>query len=349
MGYVKNYQEQVRLSGSKTITVPYPASKEGGVKNVTVEYEEEVPIDITIEMDTDSFDQSLHNYSEEFGLLSKSVSNAQSAGTASKQQLSRQVEKNILNGFFSVIRHEVSTQMMGLMEKIENSFKLLQELVISCSNKKEEIETKLNNIRKIYSGRLNDLNKELKNRTSHSLSQAVSWKKENDEEKRRWFSNEGPGTFTVTAAEIAALQAAESVCKLKDKAEETIQKANRFLQFQRELELVDYIRKTGKEEAAVYFIPVCFMQTDNQNNRIEKEIFYSSSIPLSKEEVNIKLIDPFSKCMSWEKLPIEKQGSIGAFFNAELDKLQQNSGGREIRIKELMKKMINLHSITTNV
>jgi len=178
MSYTRRYSETV----SKTVSVSYPSSQEGGSTSVTVD----IPVDVNIHVDTSPFDRSVENCGENVNILTAAVVATESAEIASREFNSRKVANTILGGFFSYIRSEISQQVAELSQNIDADFMHLKELAKSCLAKKKQMEGDYNRISSRYVKIFGDLNNELTNRIYELDKPAFVFKKETDHQKIRY-------------------------------------------------------------------------------------------------------------------------------------------------------------------
>ena len=102
MSYSRKYSETITVRGSKTVTVSYPKSESGGSKSVTVDYIENVPVDVNIHVDTDPFDSSVSNCNTNVNLLTGAVVATEAAQLISIDKNSKKVASTIVSGFFVI-------------------------------------------------------------------------------------------------------------------------------------------------------------------------------------------------------------------------------------------------------
>jgi hypothetical protein len=108
MSYSRNYHETITVSGSKSRSVSYPKSDSGGTMTVTVNYTENVPVDIRINVDTNPFDQSVGSANRHINMLTSSVIATEAAHIAAKVQTSEAISNTIVDGFFGLIKSEIN-------------------------------------------------------------------------------------------------------------------------------------------------------------------------------------------------------------------------------------------------
>ncbi len=161
MSYTRSYSERIIVQGHKSETVSYPASQNGGTTTVTVYYEEVVPVDVNIHVDTIPYDNSITRCNQNVHILTGAVTAFQTAEIASKVVNSQKVAGTVINGFFGYIRSEISQQISELTQSVDAHLMHMRELAQSCLAKKKQLEGDYHRISGRYSKIFEDINREL--------------------------------------------------------------------------------------------------------------------------------------------------------------------------------------------
>ena len=132
MSYSRSYHASVSYSGS----VSYPSSQSGG----SVSYSGSVPIDVTIHVDTNPFDNSINRFNTSVAALGGSVAALNAAQCLAIRKNADDISNALINGFFGTIKSELSQQLQALDSAIKADFGLLQEQGKAISAKKEVME-----------------------------------------------------------------------------------------------------------------------------------------------------------------------------------------------------------------
>jgi hypothetical protein len=156
MSYKQTYSASVPYSG--TISYTYPASKNGGSSSVS--YHGEVPLNVTINVNTNPFDSSVDNCNKTIDRLTGSVVAMNAAQSAAIRQTAKEVSKSLIDGFFGVINTELSQQLQALDSAIKASLGLIQEQSRAVSAQKNVMETDYNRISSHYLALFADLDNE---------------------------------------------------------------------------------------------------------------------------------------------------------------------------------------------
>jgi hypothetical protein len=146
MSYKQTYSANIPYSG--TISYTYPASKNGGSSSAS--YHGEVPLNVTINVNTNPFDDSVDNCSKTIDRLTGSVVAMNAAQSAAIRQTAKEVSTSLIDGFFSVINTELSQQLQALDSAVKASLGLIQEQSRAVSAQKNVMETDYNRISSRY-------------------------------------------------------------------------------------------------------------------------------------------------------------------------------------------------------
>jgi hypothetical protein len=156
MSYKQTYSANIPYSG--TISYTYPASKNGGSSSVS--YHDEVPLNVTINVNTNPFDSSVDKCNKTIDRLTGSVVAMNAAQSAAIRQTAKEVSKSLIDGFFGVINTELSQQLQALDSAIKASLGLIQEQSRAVSAQKNVMETDYNRISSRYLVLFADLDNE---------------------------------------------------------------------------------------------------------------------------------------------------------------------------------------------
>lgn len=348
MSYTRSYRETITVSGSKTVSVSYPASQNGGTTSATVYYTEEVPVNVNIDVDTVPFDNSVAHCNTNVNVLTGAVVATEAAQLVSIDQNSKKVGETIITGFFGFIRYEISQQITELVQSIDAHFMHLKGLSDEVQSKKKQMESDFLRISSRYLKIFDDLNHELSNRVYELDRPAFVFKKELDRQGNRTSENDLVNIVGVFGKESGELQSKISTSIAKKRAFDTINKAKTFLLQQKKLN--NTVQKCMLNEIAetVQFAPVCFFET-KVGDKIEKRLFAPSYIS-ALQDVSIRndLIEKFSdKENFWNLIPNDYHDKLRIYFNSELNKSYASGDQHSIRVKEIIQKIANLSSLNT--
>jgi hypothetical protein len=347
MSYTRNYRETITVSGSKTISVSYPASQEGGTTSATVHYTEEVPVDVNIHVDTIPFDYSVTHVNGNVDLLTGAVVATEAAEIASKERNAVKVGGTIVNGFFSYIRSEISQQISELSQNIDAHLMHLKELAQTCLSKKKQMEGDYNRISGRYVKVFDDLNNELSNRVYELDKSAFVFKKETDNQKIRTSSNDLVNTITICGIESSDLQSKIGTSIAKKRALDTLIKAKVFLLQQKKLNTTIQQCMLNNSLACSIYTLCCYVESNDSSNRIDKNVYSSDFISVLKNQSKKnEIVEHFlSDLIEWNKPSPEIQKNLSLYFNTELNNSSSLNDQHSVRVRETIQKMANITSL----
>jgi hypothetical protein len=156
MSYTQRFRDSIYVEG--TTTASYPASQHGGT--LRVPYSRNVSVDITVDVETGDFDNSVAHCNRSLDGLTGSVVAMNAAQCAAIQQTAGDVSQALIDGFFGTIRMELSQQLQALDSAVKAGFGLIQEQGKAVSAQKNTMETDYNRISSRYITIFRDLDNE---------------------------------------------------------------------------------------------------------------------------------------------------------------------------------------------
>jgi len=349
MSYTRRYRETITVSGSQTKSVSYPASSNGGTTSVTVHYQEEVPVDVNIYVDTLPFDNSVNHVTGNIDLLTGAVVATEAAEIESKAFNAKKVGDSIIGGFFNYIRSEISQQVAELTQNIDAHMMHLRELSKSCIAKKKQMESDYLRITGRYIKIFNDLNNEVENRIYELDRSAFVFKEETDNQKIRTFDNTLVNTVAIFGLESSILQSKIGASIAKKSALDTLDKSKSFIRNQNRLNATILKSMLNENIECSIFAPVCFVETNSINNQIEKEVFTSQYLSsLSEKSKANRLVEEFSSdSVRWNTITQNDQKNIDMYFNEELAGRLSANDRHSVRVREMVQKLAGSNSFSS--
>ncbi|HEY5591288.1 MAG TPA: hypothetical protein VIK55_09750 [Paludibacter sp.] len=347
MSYTRSYRETVYQRVSKNVSYNYPASERGGSGSMYVELEAEIPVEVNIHVDTNPFDRSVENCSSHVDLLTGAVVATETAEIASRTRTSKKVASTIVGGFFSYIRSEISQQISELTQSTDAQSMHLKELMQTCISKKKQMESDYIRISSRYVKIFDDLNGELSNRIYELDKPAFVFKKETDSQKIRTSDNDLVNTVAIFGSESSDLQTKIGASITKKRALDTLNKAKMFLWQQKKLNNTIQQSMHNESVAGSIFTPVCFVESNNTNNQIDRNVHNTSFFSeLNEKSAKNSLMEHFSsKAIKWTKLTPTDAKNISLYFNTELNNEFSESDQHAMRVREMIQKIVNISSI----
>lgn len=337
MSYSKQHHEKIAVRYSGVMT--YPASKGGGVKHYSgTAYED---IYVNIDVDTNPFDRSVNDCNSNVSLLTGAVAATEAAQIAAIGSNAKKIAGTIVEGFFKNIRFEISAQVMELRQKVDACLMHLHELSKQLAAKKAQMEADYNRISGRYIKIFEDLNSELANRISALNKPAFTLKQLADKHAQRATGNDLVSAVAVTAAESGLLQAHIGASITKKRAWDAIKQANIFLTKQKHAQRIINQAMLTENVDSERFLPVCFLETGNENSQIGKFIYQPDYLP--KIPVNEMIAD--FQAARWTAASKESLDKIIRYFNAELSSAYPATDPHTNRVKDTIVKIFNLNSL----
>ena len=341
MSYRRSYSEQIAVHYSGSETVSYPASQSGG--STTVRYSGTVyeTVNVNILVDTDSFDRSVSNCNTNVNLLTGAVVATQAAQVASINKNAKKVAGTIVKGFFDYIRSDISQQVAELTQRIDAHLLHLRELAKNCVAKQKQMETDYNRMSSRYLKIFDDLNNELGNRIFELNKPAFVFKTGIDSHSSRTSESDLVSTVAVSGREGGELQAKFSASIVKKRAFNAINQANVFLWKQKKLQSTINRSMLSENYSAQHLSPVCFVETNDEKSQINKKVYKSDFLPTINQN---EMFENF-KAQNWQNATKEQKENIQRYFNSEISNSYTSNNQRDERVKNMIMKIFDIHSI----
>jgi len=328
MSYSRQYHERIAVHYSGSVS--YPASQSGG----SVSYNGTVYEDIytNIEVDTSPFDRSVGHCNSSVTSLTGAVIATEAAQVASININSKKVARTIVDGFFGYIRSEISQQIAELSQKIDAYLGDLREKAKTCAAKQVQMETDYHRITSRYLKTFNDLNNELENRIYELDKPAFEFKDSIDHHANRVTGNDMVSTVAIVGLEAGSLQAKISASIVKKRALNAIRQANIFLWKQKKSDTTIKRSMLNENISATKYLPVCFIETNDEQSQIGKNIYQSGFLP--KANTN-RMIEKFQS-QRWKDTAKENKDIIQRYFNSEVSNAYSTDNSHNNRVKEMI-------------
>ena len=164
MSYSKRFTGSVHYSGSKTVN--YPASENGG--SITFDYWGDVPIGITIDVETQEFDDSVNGTKAALSLVAGELAATEVAQVAEITAAGERISQHATQGFFRLLASEMSAQVSEFSGRMKAVAGLLVEEGNRVSAVHEQMQTDYQAIKARYTRIFAELDRELDRRV-HEL------------------------------------------------------------------------------------------------------------------------------------------------------------------------------------
>jgi len=317
MSYSKNYSTSVHYSGS--VSYSYPSSQNGG--SGTAHYSGDIPIDVTINVDTAPFDNSINRYNTSIVALGGSVAAMQAAQCMAIRKTAEEVSASIINGFFGTISTELTQQMLALDSAVKAGFALIHEQGKAVSERKDTMEGDYNRISSRYMKLFNDLDDECYKRIfaldkqSFNLSQKVQKDLISDS------SCNAAALNLLSIDEVSSSKTLVFVSSLNRKALDVLKTMHEYITQEDAIKsLIDsFLFNDQINENVLLCIPVIWSESDLLENKGENhDCFIPDYIDQQGKQAITEKINTFCGDVSrakWEAAETSEKKSINREFN----------------------------------
>ena len=341
MSYRRSYSERIGVSYSGSVSYSYPPSEGGGSGSAHYSGTVYENVNVNILVDTDVFDNSVANCNSNVNVLTGAVVATETAQVVSINKNAQKVSGTIVKGFFDYIRSEISQQIMELAQKIDAHLLHLREMAKKCKEKQAEMERDYNHTSSRYIKIFNDLNREMENRIFELNKPAFVFKRNIDEHSERYSGNDLVSTVTVFGKEGSEMQAKISASVCKNRAFNTINKANIFLRKQKKLQTTINSSMLSDNRSAEWFSPVCFIETYEDKSQINKNVY---SVDFLSNTNKSEMVEKFN-LQNWSNISKEQKENIQRYFNVELSGAYTSNNKHDERVKNMIVEISNISSI----
>jgi hypothetical protein len=339
MSYSQRFHDSITVHGSKVVS--YPKSDSGG--SITVSYSETVPLDITVDVETEPFDDSVGNCNNSIDLLTGSVVTMNAAQCAAIQQTGEEVSQTLINGFFGTIRTELSQQLQALDSAIKAGFGLLQEEGKAISDQKRTMETDYNRISSRYITIFQDLDNECYKRI-YALDKQAFALAQNIQKKLLFETN-----ANTTAKNLLGIQDESSVKsmlmisrinRLTDGVLKTLQ--NYINQEKLIADLINsFMVDVSLADKLTEYIPVLWTSRGNiENEETDESCFLPEQMPESQKSEIAEKINAYFSVVSdskWSVLQENERTVLDKEFKMTAESVfSENKDEKDIRIYNMV-------------
>lgn len=331
MSYSKHVKKTIAVHYSGSVS--YPASQNGGsVSYSGTAYEDVI---VNVEVDTTPFDASTRKCGGQVDLLTGSVAATETAQVASIKENSRKIGKTLIDGFFKTVRSEISQQINELKNNVEATLLKLQSDARRCNDMKHQMEVDYNRKCDQYLKIFSDLDRELENRIRNLDQPTFLFRNDADALNSRLAESDMVPTVSISGGENARLGAQLSATLTKQRANDTLGKATRFLQVQKHT--VDTITSSmiESETQGLLFLPVCYMESADSNGSVSHELYSPGQLDSCKAKIGEDL-----RNQQWPRPSEEDMNSIRRYFNEAVSS-SVGSGKHDERVREQIIRLFN--------
>ena len=336
MSYRKTYTGRVHYSG----TVSYPSSESGGTKS----YSGSVPITISIDVDTDEFDQSVSYCRDRVDALTASVAATEAAHVLAKEKSATKISNSIVKNFFDYLGGDLSLRLQELQASCESLMMQLVSYKDSCASKQTQMETDYRRISERYAKIFADLNHELESRIKTLDKAAMLFAEDAEAVVDRSVATETLGIATISAEENRRLEATLTSSHLKQATQEMTCRVREYLERTYILtsKLSNMLEERGENEEIM--LPILYLEGSTPQGNTESKLIYAQEGMSQSEQLDAQLRSQFlDNSLEWTELPEETQTRLISLINSSI----QSSDSMDDRVAKTILHLAKNQSIQT--
>jgi hypothetical protein len=260
MSYTRTYRGSA--SGSKTVTVSYPASEHGGSRSITVNID--VPVNINLSVDTRQFDYSVAHCVGGVQALAGAVAATNTAQVGAIAASAHKVGSSMLGGFFKLIRSELTQQISENKARCEALLLKLNDMKVAVLARKSQMGGDFARIADRYMQLFQDMDRELANRVRAIDGPAFSLREAASGRETRSSAGSVATLATLVAGEENQARTNLGICALRSNAISLLQRASAFLALDRRLNesLRSVLIADGSAAVRDRHLPVLYAEMD---------------------------------------------------------------------------------------
>jgi hypothetical protein len=294
------------------VSYSYPASQSGGSGSAS--YSGEIAVNVTINVDTDPFDGSVHTCNKTIDELTHSVVVMNAAQCAAIQETTRTVSKSVIDGFFGAIKTELSQQLQALDSAIKAGLGLIQEQGKAVSAQKSVMEVDFNRISSRYVALFANLDDECYKRV-YALDKNAFMLSENV--RKKLISEQTSDSAALSALEMREEASSKTlllISNLNRKAKQVLKTLHEYItQESRLTALVDsFLFNDERQEKTPVYIPILWLECDEIDGAAEcHETFAPEYIDQAQKKRIADKTGAFcSEHSSWRSISAEEKEAL---------------------------------------
>ena len=337
MSYRRTYKASI--SGSKTVSVG-PSDKS---QTITINYEH--PFEVVIDVDTNPFDASVHNCSQNFNGLTAAVAASEAAQVLSVKNSSKKIGNAILQGFFNFISNDLGQQIKELQLKSQSIYAELLQQKKSCENKQDQMERDYQRITKRYTNLFGDLDKEMSNRIHRLCMPVFKVADASRDTLQQVVNNDLLGLASVASKEMANLDSVLKCSSMKNNMGKLITTIDEYIRNTYVLkQSVDEMLRNDKGGTYSY-VPVAYVESTISEQGVNRNVYMPTDEKVKwDDKIECNIESSFQeKSVKWEELDSAEVDNIKMYFNQELSK-----SGVSPRVAQTINKLMEKNRIKTN-
>lgn len=338
-----SYTRHKHVTLSKTVSINYPKSDSGGSVTETVE----IPVDITIHVNTNQFDRNVDQCNDHLDALTMAVAGAEAAQIAAKKESARKIGSTLVDGFFSYVRYEITQQVSELDARVNSLLFEMAEMRKSCADLTAQMGSDFKGIFSRYTTLFGELDKDTRNRIVAIDAPAFRFASQMDELLGRTMRNRQLGTVAVSAQENASLQSMIFASSTKKRACDVIAHANDFiLDNVRQRRTISDIQFPEQEPATVY-APVVITETSGPTGKDCRLFGLQNRILDVPQPLQSAVADRFENTdQQWNTINNTGALPLTAYLEQQIANMDSSSAQAE-RVRDTVRAMWTRNTQTT--
>lgn len=333
MSYTQKYHATIRQS----VRYHYPASQSGGNDTLTLD----IPVDISIFVDTNSYDQQVGIAAGKLVQLSATVDEAKNAEMVSIRKNSETIASTIVSGFFSYIRSDLSQQISELRPKSESKVIELLKQKEAALSKMGQMTEDFNRIAARYTKIFSELDKETRNRILALDDSSFEIQKKLFEVIDLPVSGTLLSTATITNREETSIRSKILSSRLRTGTMQLIKRATDVITSYNRLgeRLKAILVNEVSEEGTRKYLPVVFSESVWSKGESLLESHCNPRFePFQNKEFHRRIESIYqSSRTAFRTVDDKARQQLSSYLKAEIDNLAGGSGNdHSSRVKNLI-------------
>ena len=326
MSYVR-YKTAI-IAGTANGSVSYPASEHGGTKSVSLDWQESV--EVVIQVDTDRFDDNVAHLRHSVDLLSGAIVATESIYVIEKTRSANAISKSVTDGFFKLIRSDITQQMAALNDMKHGLVKIHQQMGLDYTRITER-----------YSKVFEDLDQETKNRVSALDQDLISARREMSQQLARPIDKGTSAIPTIFGGENSQAQTAMVAAGIRSRMNQLLINSQAYLAGERTLarNFASTLWEDLPAEGNLVSLPVLYLSADDPEGHAMEEIFTGASdlSPLGDEGLQAMFLRRFNEgSLVWS--PMGSDPQIDRYLNALVGSIDTGDATHDSRVRETLLK-----------
>lgn len=345
MSYTEEYSREI--SGVVHQEVYHPATTEGYTDTISVPWSEDV--NISIHVDTSSFDHSVSTIKHHIDGLTVAVVSSEAAQIEERQRSASAIGQSVTSGFFQLIGSEIAQQMVALKSRVDSLFLKLNDMKSACQRIKLNMQQDYHRITDRYEAIFVELDRELARRISSLDEATYALAREASAEERRRFDSTLSTVPTIFAGENSQAQTILLTGALRSRMNGLLQCAVTYLASEkRTSNAVSTMLDAGNRvDSNSVSLPVVYLVANDPSlHPAERIVLPPEPGPLTNDpEMKRKILTLFhGQNLSWKPLPGQTKAQIERFLFPLVDSIHSPSEERDARVRQTILRLWNAHA-----